>query len=103
MRMTRYLLAVSLLVAPALTARAAEVGEARVSLDIEYEGKRVRIQRNQDTDHRLTNSFTKTSRPCPPFCIHPMQTTVGQSTSLARTARAGRRRPACNVLAVCIV
>jgi len=49
-------------------------------LDIEYEGKRVRIERIQDTEHRLTNSFTKTSRPCPPFCIHPMQATVGVET-----------------------
>ena len=49
-------------------------------LDIEYEGKQVRIQRNQDPENRLENSFTKTSRPCPPFCIHPMQAAVGVKT-----------------------
>jgi len=49
-------------------------------LDIEYEGKQVRIQRIQNTEHRLDNSFTKTSRPCPPFCIHPMQAAVGVKT-----------------------
>lgn len=46
-------------------------------LDFEYEGNRIRIQRIQDTNHRLDNSFTKTSRPCPPFCIHPMQAAIG--------------------------
>jgi rhodanese-related sulfurtransferase len=49
-------------------------------LDIEYEGKRVRIERIQDTENRLDNSFIKTSRPCPPFCIHPMQAAVGVKT-----------------------
>ncbi len=49
-------------------------------LDIEYEGKQLRIQRIQDTEHKLENSFTKTSRPCPPFCIHPMQAAVGVQT-----------------------
>lgn len=49
-------------------------------LDIEYEGKQVRIQRNQDPENRLENSFTKTSRPCPPFCIHSMKAAVGVET-----------------------
>ncbi|HHH51862.1 MAG TPA: rhodanese-like domain-containing protein [Campylobacterales bacterium] len=34
-------------------------------------GKKVRIERIQDTDNRLTDDYTKTSRPCPPFCIQP--------------------------------
>ncbi len=49
-------------------------------VDIEYEGHQVRIERNQDTEHQLDHSFTKTSRPCPPFCIHPMKATVGVET-----------------------
>lgn len=49
-------------------------------VDIEYEGKSVRIQRIQDINHRLTNSFAKTSRPCPPFCIHPMKASIGVET-----------------------
>jgi rhodanese-related sulfurtransferase len=40
-------------------------------LDLTIQGKPIRIQRIQDTDHRLTDDFTKTSRVCPPFCIHP--------------------------------
>ena len=49
-------------------------------LDLEFEGERTRIQRIQDTSHRLDNSFAKTSRPCPPFCIHPMQAAIGVET-----------------------
>jgi rhodanese-related sulfurtransferase len=49
-------------------------------LDIEQDGKRARIQRIQDTQNRLDNSFTKTSRPCPPFCINPMQAALGVKT-----------------------
>ena len=43
-------------------------------------GKIHRIIRNQDTSHRLTNSFSKTSRKCPPFCIHPMIAAPGIET-----------------------
>jgi hypothetical protein len=34
-------------------------------------GQTVKIQRIQDTDNRLTDDYTKTSRACPPFCIQP--------------------------------
>ncbi|MCH9741229.1 MAG: rhodanese-like domain-containing protein [Epsilonproteobacteria bacterium] len=40
-------------------------------------GKKVKIQRIQDTDNRLTDDYTKTSRACPPFCIQPTQVTNG--------------------------
>jgi len=32
-------------------------------------GEKVKIERIQDTNNRLTDDYTKTSRPCPPFCI----------------------------------
>ncbi len=41
-------------------------------VDISIKGRTYRIERNQDTSHKLANSFSKTSRPCPPFCIHPI-------------------------------
>jgi len=34
-------------------------------------GKKVRVERIQDVNNRLTDDYTKTSRPCPPFCIQP--------------------------------
>ena len=42
-------------------------------LDINYKGKKIRIKRIQNEEHRLTDNFTKTSRPCPPFCITPIE------------------------------
>ncbi|SFV65686.1 hypothetical protein MNB_SV-12-227 [hydrothermal vent metagenome] len=34
-------------------------------------GQAIKIQRIQDTNNRLTDDYTKTSRSCPPFCIQP--------------------------------
>ena len=42
-------------------------------LDVQHNGKTIRIERNQDPDNQLTNSFSKTSRVCPPFCINPIE------------------------------
>ncbi len=47
---------------------------------VEHNGKSVKIQRIQNTRNKLTNSYTKTSRPCPPFCIHPMEVAAGVKT-----------------------
>ncbi|MCK5726701.1 MAG: rhodanese-like domain-containing protein [Thiotrichaceae bacterium] len=52
-------------------------------VEVQQGGKMVRIERNQDTESRLSNSFTKTSRVCPPFCVSPIKigeniTTVGE-------------------------
>lgn len=66
--------------------------ETRPYVNIEVGGQKVRIQRIQDQDHVLTGFFAKTSRPCPPFCIHPMQVeadvvTVGEVEVLDFIAR----------------
>ena len=45
-----------------------------------HQGKPVKIKRVQDTKHRLVDDFAKTSRPCPPFCIHPMSAAPGVDT-----------------------
>jgi len=42
-------------------------------LDVQHEGQTIRIERNQKTDNKLVNSFAKTSRKCPPFCINPIE------------------------------
>ena len=41
------------------------------SITILDSGHKIKIKRVQDTAHRLKDDFTKTSRPCPPFCIQP--------------------------------
>jgi len=40
-------------------------------------GKAVKIERIQDTNNRLTDDYTKTSRACPPFCIQPTHVAEG--------------------------
>ena len=50
------------------------------SVSVEHNGKTIKIQRIQNTRNKLTNSYTKTSRPCPPFCIHPMEVAEGVKT-----------------------
>ena len=47
---------------------------------IEYQGREIKIKRIQDTKNRLVDDFSKTSRPCPPFCIHPMKVSPGVET-----------------------
>ncbi len=43
-------------------------------------GKPIKIQRIQDTNHKLQNSYVKTSRPCPPFCVQPFEPIDGIKT-----------------------
>ena len=45
-----------------------------------HQGNEVKIKRIQDTSNRLIDDFSKTSRPCPPFCIHPMSAAPGVET-----------------------
>ncbi len=49
-------------------------------IDVDVMGEPVRIDRIQDTSHKLTNSYTKTSRPCPPFCVGAFKPIPGVET-----------------------
>ncbi len=49
-------------------------------VDVDVNGENIRIQRIQDTDHKLKNSYTKTSRPTPPFFIQPFEPIEGIKT-----------------------
>jgi len=49
-------------------------------LDVIHEGKLFRIQRNQDNSAEIDFDYAHTSRPCPPFCIQPMQLAPGVET-----------------------
>jgi rhodanese-related sulfurtransferase len=40
----------------------------------------VKVQRIQDTSHTIDGSFAKTSRPCPPFCVNPLNIGEGVAT-----------------------
>ena len=80
---TPIIIVLILFVAPFFsTASAVEVGitDDIASLEVNHLGQSITIQRIQDTENRLTGGFTKTSRPCPPFCIGPMQIAEGVIT-----------------------
>ena len=49
-------------------------------VDVDVMGEPVRLDRIQDTNHKLTNSYVKTSRPCPPFCVQPFEPIKGIET-----------------------
>jgi len=49
-------------------------------VDVLHQGKPVTIQRNQDHFNLMNPDFILTSRPCPPFCIQPMQIAGGVET-----------------------
>ena len=65
---------------PPVMAADVNLTESVPYLDVEHEGRMVRIERIQDSTNKLGNSFAKTSRPCPPFCIHPMRAAIGVET-----------------------
>lgn len=44
-----------------------------IELKVKHDGKAVSLTRNQDPKARINPLYAKISRPCPPFCIQPMQ------------------------------
>ena len=50
------------------------------SIDVTHLGQKVTIKRIQNPYHVLSDDYTKTSRSCPPFCIHPMSAAKGVET-----------------------
>lgn len=76
------LIAAGLLTAPA----AAFAQDVRLTPDIMSKsialgsGEEIVIERIQDSSHQLAGEFTKTSRACPPFCIHEMSAGEGVQT-----------------------
>lgn len=81
--MKRFLLYVFCLVIP-LPAAAADqpvgITASQPWLDVIHEGRLVRIQRDPDNLNQIDPDFALTSRPCPPYCIQPMQLAAGVET-----------------------
>lgn len=50
------------------------------SIEIMHNGKKITIERNQDTKNTIDSNFALTSRPCPPFCIRPIVLAPGVET-----------------------
>jgi len=67
------------------TDEAFEPIEVNISPDLPYvvvdtPNGEVQIQREQDQANTIEGDFARTSRPCPPFCIQPMQVAEGVHT-----------------------
>lgn len=62
------------------TARKVNITANIDTVIINHHGTPISVERIQDTHNRLTDDFTKTSRPCPPFCIHPIIAADGVRT-----------------------
>lgn len=78
-----WLLSVWLLSIPMLAQ--AEGREVKITRDLEaitvqHHGQPVVIERNQDTLNSIDFTFMQTSRPCPPFCVQPMNLGGGVET-----------------------
>jgi hypothetical protein len=84
LRSVSYVLS-TLFLLTAVGAHAADPIEIKISenlpyLDVVQDGKTVRIQRIQNEENVITGGFAKTSRKCPPFCVHSMLVAPGVTT-----------------------
>ncbi|SFV65692.1 hypothetical protein MNB_SV-12-229 [hydrothermal vent metagenome] len=73
------LLSLSLLITT-LSAVEVNIKKGLPFVDVDINGEAVRIERIQDTSNKLKNSYTKTSRPAPPFTIQPFEPIKGIET-----------------------
>ena len=60
--------------------KAVNISEAVKSVEVLHQGRKVTIERNPDTENMLDPDYSLTSRPCPPYCIQPMQLAPGVET-----------------------
>ena len=76
------LLAASLCLSANTGATDKPVGITSKMMDAEvvHNGKKVKITRNQNNKNLVNPAFSKTSRPCPPFCIQPSTLSPGVET-----------------------
>lgn len=63
-------------------------------IEVMHQGKPFIIERNPDIDNMIDPDYSLTSRPCPPYCIQPLQIapgveTVGELEVLHYLKRAG--------------
>lgn len=72
----------ALLMAATAAAAGAPVGltPQRMHVDVRHDGQPFRIEREQDGFNQIDPDYALTSRPCPPYCIQPMQIAPGVDT-----------------------
>lgn len=75
-----FLLSVASAFSPICEALEVNLTKVRPYVEVDAGGEIIRIKRIQDTSNTISGFFAKTSRPCPPFCIHPMTAASGVTT-----------------------
>lgn len=74
------LLALSLNIPHVVLANQVGITPDLLSVEGTLAGKKIVIQRNQNTKNTINPAFARTSRPCPPFCIQPATLAPGVET-----------------------
>ncbi len=59
---------------------AVNITQSIAAVEVMHQGRKVAIERNPDTENMLDPDFSLTSRPCPPYCIQPMNLAPGVET-----------------------
>lgn len=72
--------AVALSVNPAVADKPVGITSKMMEAEVVHDGAKVKITRNQNNKNTVNPSFSKTSRPCPPFCIQPVALAPGVET-----------------------
>jgi len=80
MRKSAFSLILATCVAGPLAAQEVGITDTMSKATFTINGQTFTIERNQDQSAQLSGEFTKTSRACPPFCIHPMEAAPGVET-----------------------
>ena len=57
-----------------------KIAENKPYTVVSHGNELIKVQRIQDTSHTIDGSFAKTSRPCPPFCVNPLNIGEGVAT-----------------------
>lgn len=66
--------------APADGSKPVNISHELPRVEVLHHGKPVLIERNPDPDNMVDPDYSLTSRPCPPYCIQPMQIASGVET-----------------------
>ncbi len=78
--LTKMALVFSIGCSAALSAAQVNIIKDLASITVQHQGKSVTIERAQDSMNIIHPDFSLTSRPCPPFCVQPMQLAAGVQT-----------------------
>ena len=77
---TSFALVGGLAISAAAVAGEGNITSSLKSVDVMHNGKAVTISRTADADASVPETYAKTGRHCPPFCLQPMSVAPGVET-----------------------